>query len=336
MFENKDTIKILSIDGGGIRGIIPVTILSEIEKRTGKQIYELFDFIAGTSTGGLLTLFLNKNNPAPAAALSELYLKHGQDIFPPKPVRKTNLCTMLKDKLKNTLEDYLSGPKYSVGGINQILKFLVKNETYKETIKPCLITSYETENNKAVFFTNYTERYQNTLIRDIARATSAAPTYFEPVKIKDKGTFIDGGMHSNNPAMCAYIEVIKLLKKEGLDIKNKRIVMVSLGTGDCLDSYEYNEMKGWSALNWITGPLLPYFFGGNSSTVEYQLQQLLPEDCYYRFQVKLPKELDAMDNADPENVKALQHYALANIEKDWSKQLENLCNLLNTTENLVK
>ena len=60
MFEDRDVIRILSIDGGGIRGIIPVTVLAEIEKRCGKQIYELFDFIAGTSTGGLITLFLNK------------------------------------------------------------------------------------------------------------------------------------------------------------------------------------------------------------------------------------------------------------------------------------
>ena len=111
--------------------------------------------------------------------------------------------------------------------------------------------------------------------------------------------------------------------------------MVSLGTGDCLDSYEYNEIKSWSALNWITGPLLPYFFGDNSSTVEYQLQQLPPEDCYYRFQVKLPKELDVIDNAEPENVKALQHYALANIEKDWNEQLTIVCNILNTTETLT-
>ena len=181
MFEDKDVIKILSIDGGGIRGIIPVTILAEIENRCGKQIYELFDFIAGTSTGGLLTLFLNKKNPAPAAALTELYVKHGKDIFPQKPVDNSSWKNMFKDKIKNTLTDYLSGPKYKVAGIEQILRYLVKNETYDEMIKPCLITSYETENNKAVFFTNYTERYKKVLIRDIARATSAAPTYFEPL-----------------------------------------------------------------------------------------------------------------------------------------------------------
>lgn len=58
MFENKDTITILSIDGGGIRGIIPAVLLAEIEKTTGKKIYELFDFFAGTSTGGILTLLL--------------------------------------------------------------------------------------------------------------------------------------------------------------------------------------------------------------------------------------------------------------------------------------
>lgn len=330
MFEDKDVIKILSIDGGGIRGIIPVTILAEIENRCGKQIYELFDFIAGTSTGGLLTLFLNKKNPVPAAALTELYVKHGKDIFPQKPVDNSSWKNMFKDKIKNTLTDYLSGPKYKVAGIEQILRYLVKNETYDEMIKPCLITSYETENNKAVFFTNYTERYKKVLIRDIARATSAAPTYFEPLKIKDKGTFIDGGMHSNNPAMCAYVEVLKLLKNEGINIKDKKIVLVSLGTGDCLTSYEYNEMKSWSALNWILGPLLPYFFSGNASTVEYQLKQLLPEDCYYRLQPKLPKELEPMDNAEEENVLTLQQKALELINTEWSYELDRICAVLSS------
>ena len=320
MFEDRDVIRILSIDGGGIRGIIPVTVLAEIEKRCGKQIYELFDFIAGTSTGGLITLFLNKNNPAPAEALAEMYIHHGKDIFPPKKAEKFSLKNLFGAK------GYSSGPKYKSGLINLVLRYLVKDDTYDEMIKPCLITSYETENNKPVFFTSYTDRYKKFLLRDIARAASAAPTYFEPLKIKHKGTFIDGGIHSTNPAMCAYIEVLKLLRREGLE--NKKIIVVSLGTGDCKLPYEYHEMRSWSPLQWIQGPLMPYFFGGNASTVEYQLKQLLPEDCYYRFQPKLPKELEPMDNAEEENVLALQHKAMDMIDTDWKEDLEKLCSLL--------
>lgn len=328
MFENKDVIKILSIDGGGIRGIIPVTILAELEKRTGRRIHELFDYIAGTSTGGLLTLFLNKSNPQPAESLFNLYINQGKAIFPPRPVNKKNVGKIIESWVKNTYKDYMEGPKYTVDGLNAILMEQVGDAKMSDTINPCLITSYETENSQATFFTNYDDRYKNLLIREVARATSAAPTYFEPQKIAGKGTFIDGGMHSNNPSMCAYIEVIKQLKQANISPLGKKIVVVSLGTGDCLQSYEYEDMKKWSALNWIAGPLLAYFFGANSSTVEYQLQQLLPDNCYFRFQTKLPGALDPMDKADKENVLKLKDAAEKSIHTQWAQKLDELCNLL--------
>lgn len=82
MFEDRDVIRILSIDGGGIRGIIPVTVLAEIEKRCGKQIYELFDFIAGTSTGGLITLFLNKKKSCSGRSSCRNVYSSRQGYFP--------------------------------------------------------------------------------------------------------------------------------------------------------------------------------------------------------------------------------------------------------------
>src|SRR3712207_7174060 len=80
--------KVLSIDGGGIRGMIPAKILAEIERRTGKRIFELFDLIAGTSTGGILALGLTKPNPQKpteahysAEKLIDLYREEGEQVF---------------------------------------------------------------------------------------------------------------------------------------------------------------------------------------------------------------------------------------------------------------
>src|SRR6476646_6047412 len=86
-------IKVLAIDGGGIRGVIPAMLLTEIEKRTGRAIAELFDVIAGTSTGGILALGLTKHNssgkPAYSAAdLVHLYEAEGQKIFPKSSLSK--------------------------------------------------------------------------------------------------------------------------------------------------------------------------------------------------------------------------------------------------------
>lgn len=328
MFEHKDTIKILSIDGGGIRGIIPAILLAEIEKVTGKKIYELFDFFAGTSTGGILTLLLNKPNPLPASELIEIYGgSDGKKIF------KKNLLTPLNYILK--------GPKYDKKGIDSVLSEKLEDICLKDSLNPVLITSYETECRNATFFCNYDSRYKDLYFKDVARATSAAPTYFEPLNIKDKGTFIDGGVAANNPAMCAYVEVLKLLKKQGIDPDSKKIIVVSLGTGTATNSYAYNEMKNWTPVDWIKGPLISSFFDGNSNTVEYQLKQIIKPDCYYRFQLQLPNEKgsDSLDNTDDKNLEKLSSLTSSYINNDtitgmpigWASKLNNLYEIINAT-----
>lgn len=326
MFENKDIIKILAIDGGGIRGIIPAILLAEIEKVTGKKIYELFDFFTGTSTGGILTLLLNKPNPLPASELIELYKgSDGEKIF------KKNFFTLLNYVFK--------GPKYDKSGIESVLSEKLGDMHLKDTLNPVLVTSYETECRNATFFSNYDSRYKDLYSKDVARATSAAPTYFEPLNIKTNGTFIDGGVAANNPAMCAYVEVLKLLKKEGIDPDSKKIIVVSLGTGTATNSYCYSEMKKWTPIDWIKGPLISSFFDGNSNTVEYQLKQIVKADCYYRFQLQLPNEKgsDALDNTDDKNLEKLSRLTSSYINNDtiagmpigWASQLNNLYSLIN-------
>lgn len=327
MFEHKDTIKILSIDGGGIRGIIPAILLAEIEKVTGKKIYELFDFFTGTSTGGILTLLLNKPEPIAAADLIELYGGiDGKKIF------KKNFFTFLNYVFK--------GPKYDKSGIESVLSEKLGNACLKDTLKPVLITSYETECRNATFFSNYDSRYQDLYLKDVARATSAAPTYFEPLNIQNKGTFIDGGVAANNPAMCAYVEVLKLLKRAGIDPESKKIIIVSLGTGTATNSYCYDEMKHWTPIDWIKGPLIASFFDGNSNTVEYQLKQIIKPDCYYRFQLQLPNEKgsDSIDNTDVKNLDKLSNLTTSYINNDtitgmpigWASKLSDLYGVINS------
>lgn len=331
MFENKDVITILSIDGGGIRGIIPAILLAEIEKVTGKKIYELFDFFAGTSTGGILTLLLNKPNPLSASDLIELYDgSDGKEIF------KKNFLTPLNYIFK--------GPKYDKKGIETVLSEKLGNTCLKDTLKPVLVTSYETECRNATFFANYDSRYKDLYLKDIARATSAAPTYFEPKNIQNLGTFIDGGVAANNPAMCAYVEVLKLLNKQGIDPDSKKIIVVSLGTGTATNSYCYDEMKHWTPIDWIKGPLISSFFDANSNTVEYQLKQILKSDCYYRFQLQLPNEkgADALDNTDDKNLEKLSSLTSSYINNDtitgmpigWASKLNSLYLVINVANEI--
>lgn len=177
MFEHQNIIKILSIDGGGIRGFIPALLLTKIEQQTQKKIYELFDFFAGTSTGGIISLLLNRPDPVPASKIVEIYSDDGANrIF------KKNAFTSL---------NYLSkGEKYNRKGIESVLAENFQEYCLKDILKPVLIPSYEMESRNAVFFANYDDRYKDIYLKDIARATSAAPTYFEPYKIVSSSQFL--------------------------------------------------------------------------------------------------------------------------------------------------
>ena len=175
-------IRILSIDGGGIRGIIPGQILVRIEELLGKRIAEHFDMIAGTSTGGILTCaFLfpnNQNRTKPkftAQEVVDLYFKWGGEIFDIPFFHKIRTAGGLFDE------------KFPSDGLEEALISYFEDKRLSELLKPTLITAYDIKNRKAVFFTQHDAKKdpsKDFLVRDLARATSAAPTYFECARIQ--------------------------------------------------------------------------------------------------------------------------------------------------------
>lgn len=263
--------KILSIDGGGIRGIIPAVILDEIEKRKGKPIAELFDLIAGTSTGGILAVCLTKPGPDKkpeysALDIVNLYKKEGSKIF-----NKSFWKSVMS--MGNLVDE-----KYSQKGIEEVLHTYLGDTKLAECLTEVIITSYETERRFPFFFKSRkakTEPTYNYLLKEVARSTSAAPTYFEPSKVRaeppvDYYSLIDGGVYANNPAMCGYVEAIKIFPDE------KDFLFVSLGTGELTRRIAYDDAKDWGLAEWAR-PLLNVVFDGVSDSVNYQLIQLLPD-----------------------------------------------------------
>ena len=309
----KDTIKILSIDGGGIRGIIPATILDHIERITHKPIASLFDLIAGTSTGGILALGLTKPDAAgrprySAADLVNLYVSEGARIF-----SRSFWYRLLA-------LDNLSEKKYPAAGIEAVLEQYFGDARLRDAITDVLVTSYEIEKSFPFFFrSSAARRYADYdfPMRDVARATSAAPTYFEPMKLNNYA-LIDGGVYANNPAACAYVEARTTFP----DAAN--FMVVSLGTGNTNDGVSYPEAKNWGVAQWAK-PILSVVFDGVSSTVDYQLRQIVPN--YYRFQTTLPSAQASFDNASSANLTALQGLAHKFIE-DQPDQMEQLCESL--------
>ncbi|MCX6180199.1 MAG: patatin-like phospholipase family protein [Chlorobiales bacterium] len=310
-------MRILSLDGGGIRGIIPGQVLVALEQKLQKisgkaemRIADAFDLIAGTSTGGILTcLYLCPEGSKPRPKFSaqeavDLYLQNGDNIFDVSVFKNIESLGGLSDE------------KYSAHVLEKTLKEYLGDLKLSDMLKPCLITAYDITRRKAQFFNSADVAKKGNgwdfYLRDVARATSAAPTYFEPANISalDRQVYplIDGGVFANNPAMCACVEAFNLQPK----LKVNDLKVLSLGTGEVDKSYHYSEAKNWGKLGWI-GPVLDVMMSGVSETVDFQIQKLFNSagcsDQYLRLQLNLQDYPDvdpAMDNASEHNMTALE------------------------------
>ncbi|MEZ0484236.1 patatin-like phospholipase family protein [Fibrella aquatica] len=307
--------KILSIDGGGIRGIIPGRILVDLETKLQQRtenpaarLADYFDFFAGTSTGGILTcLYLcpDKDDPNKsrfsAKEAVELYIKKGGTIF------DTTVWQQFLG-LGGVFDE-----KYDSEPLEKLLKRYFGNTRLSELRKPCIIPAYDIKRRAAHFFAQHDFAHKGPgsdfLIRDIARATSAAPTYFEVANIESLSKvsypLIDGGVFANNPALCAYSEVRNAKK----DPKAADMLIVSIGTGSQSRPYEYASARNWGQIGWVR-PVIDIMMTGVAETTDYHLTRMFSavnqSDQYIRIQ---PADLgDAspdIDDARPENIRAL-------------------------------
>jgi patatin-like phospholipase/acyl hydrolase len=319
MSTDSKTFRILSIDGGGIRGIIPATLLAELEQQTGKPIANQFDLIAGTSTGGILALGLALRDKAgkpkfTAKELVSIYEQHGQTIFKKSRIPLAN--------------SGLFEEMYASDGIESVLKQYFGNSRLKDCLPDVIISAYEIERRRPFFFKSKKARESaadDYALWQIARSTSAAPTYFEPSKIdtgvNDFLALIDGGVIANNPSICAYVEAMKA--------KPKNILLVSIGTGTLEKPIRYSDAKDWGAVSWIK-PLIDILMGGGSELADYQADYLFQErkgSRYMRFQTTLHPDNTAMDDASPENVRMLK-IAAENMLIDKREDIRELVKLL--------
>jgi len=317
-------IKILSIDGGGIRGIFPAMLLAEIEKRTNKATVELFDLIAGTSTGGILALGLNKPDldykgkpKYSAQKLVNLYETEGNKIFRP------DLLEGIWTTAGATLHS-----KYPYEGLEKVLDTYFGDTRLSESLKDVLITSYDLERRRPqIFLSSQAKKKasEDFPMKLVGRATSAAPTYFEPLKLNkpnssDYYALVDGGVYANNPSLYAYAEA-KRVHKEVNDF-----LLISLGTGELSLRMPYEEARTWGLAKWAQ-PILDVVFDGVSDAVHFQLQQLVPENKYYRIQSKLMGVDERMDNAKLDNIVALKVLA-DNVIQENDQLISKLCELL--------
>jgi uncharacterized protein len=283
-------MRVLSIDGGGIRGLIPALVLAEVERRSGRRVWELFDLIAGTSTGGILACALCAPDPLPAEQLVSLYEDEGPAIFDRSVRQRIRSGEGLLDE------------KYGADALERALERFLSDKRLAESKPDLLVPAYDMGEPGPYFFKSRKARDEGEdyPLSVVARATSAAPTYFEPFPLADQA-LVDGGVFATNPAMCAFAEVMRFQP-------TAEIVLLSLGTGQRTRRRGFADVKDWGLVEWAR-PILDVVFDGVSDAVHYQLEHALDAGRYWRLQVELTRASDDLDDASEKNLLDLRGHA---------------------------
>jgi patatin-like phospholipase/acyl hydrolase len=284
-------MRVLSIDGGGIRGLIPALVLAELERRAGRRTFELFDLIAGTSTGGILACALCAPDPMPASRLVSLYEEEGPEIFDRSIFQRIRSAEGLLDE------------KYDSTALDRALARFLADKRLSQTSPDLIVPAYDATQPGPYFFKTTKARESpgdDFPLSVVARATSGAPTYFEPSAV-DARALVDGGIFAVNPAVSAFAEVSRF--QPGADV-----VLLSLGTGQRISRRTFADIKDWGLIEWAR-PLVDMVFDGISDAVDYQLRHLLGERRYWRLQVELTEASGALDDASEANLRRLRGHA---------------------------
>jgi patatin-like phospholipase/acyl hydrolase len=286
----KSTYNILSIDGGGLRGIIPLVVLENLEKYSPDFLKKV-DMFAGTSTGGLIALGLAKGMKP--LEILDLYIFHGPQIF------QRSLWLEIKN-----LNDAI-GPKYDDISREALCQSILQDLRLKDFLDHdhkkghVLITAFDLDDKvhselnlrrwKAKIFhnlpTNNHSDDGDEIAYRIAMRTTASPTYFASYD-----GFVDGGIFANNPSMCAIAQTQDARLAQQIPLSSIR--MLSLGTGYC-PSYIDGEER-WGLAQWAP-KLADILADGINKVADFQARQMLGENHYHRITTQLIDQI-AMDD----------------------------------------
>jgi uncharacterized protein len=279
--------QILSLDGGGMKGIFGAAVLAAIEEDLSTRVVEHFDLIAGTSTGGILALGLASG--LRPRDLLDLYVKHQRDIFPRG--RRPRLG--------------LFRTRYGNTGLRRVLSDALGDRTFGSSPVRLVIPSYNLDANEVyVFRTPHNERLRRdwkTSMIDVALATSAAPTFLPSHRVSSI-CLVDGGVWANNPSMTALVEAV-----ETCSIALDQIGMLSIGTTSELKPRS-SQLDSGGLLNWAK-PIVDVLMNGQSLAAKNHCSLLLPKGQFIRVDPLVVEESFQLDRVNAEALVSLARSA---------------------------
>ena len=285
--------RILSLDGGGIKGAFTAAVLASFEADTKLKIIDHFDLIAGTSTGGILAIGLALG--LSAEELLNFYRERGARIFP---------ATSLIERTAGLFRQILKGPKISQQTLRQELVAILHDRKFGEARCRLVIPSYDAMSGRIyVFKTAHHPRLRYDVEApavDVALATSAAPTYFAaaPFPTHRDGSYVDGGVWANCPALVGLVEATVILKQPLSDID-----ILSIGTTNA--PFSISKNKNASALKWNLG-LINLMFEAQMEAALAQASLLIENRLHRVNFVANPGDF-SLDDASPDAIAKLSN-----------------------------
>ncbi|CAF1309443.1 unnamed protein product [Rotaria sordida] len=293
---------ILSIDGGGIRGLIPAMWMSELERRTGMNSSSMFHMMAGTSTGAIVAASLSlptrfgiRQPRYKAANIVELYTCHSEKVF----TRASKLPSL-----------FGFWPIYRAEEKKALFDEYFGNTRLSQALTELIITTVNSGSSTTELFRrseSLIDPGKDYTFTDMLMCTTAAPTYFPPYNLNNS-IFVDGGVQANNPTMIAYSTCPK-------NIDRNDIFVLSLGTGDYVpDPLNPNAERNllfWTINN---SNVLKVIFDGPQNNIDYQLSNMLDSDKYHRWQIWLENPI-ILDDVRKETLDHLMELTHAHFEE---------------------
>mgnify|MGYP000023414795 FL=1 len=298
-----EIFQILSLDGGGIKGLFSAAILAHLEEDLEINIIDHFDLIVGTSTGGIIALGLGAGMRP--IEIVEFYVKKGPKIF----------TSGLLNRIKHSVRHFFK-TKYDNTSLKNALKECFGNKLLADSKRPLVIPTYNIgEDDIYLFKTPHNERLRRDWkipMWKVALATTAAPTYFPTFTGVDNIRLVDGGVWANNPMMVGIVEAISMFK-----VPLNAIRVLSLGTT--------NEIKGrpkaldhGGILQW-KNEAINVILRGQSIAAFTQAQHLLGKDNVVRIDPKVPDRLFRLDKLSTKELLAKAAHESRKFSPDFKK-----------------
>ncbi|XXG86600.1 hypothetical protein AAC387_Pa11g1462 [Persea americana] len=346
--EGRNLITILTLDGGGVRGIIPATILSVLESQLqdldgeDARIADYFDVIAGTNTGGLVAAMLSTadENGRPLYAAKEIvsfFIENCPKIFPQSRGPFSSMVKVVK---------HLIGPKYNGKKLRNLMAKTFGLARISDTLTDVVIPTFDIKLLQPVIFSTSEGRIdmsKDALLSDICIGTSATPTYLPPHYFETQDSqgslrsfnLVDGGVAANNPALLAIGHVSLEVSKRNPDfypvkpMDYGKFLIISLGSGTMkkYKKYHANKAAKWGILGWLGHnnggiPMFDSFTHASARLVDFHISVLLralgSKSNYLRIQEdELTRKATSLDNATTNRLENLTRISEGLLQKPF-------------------